>query len=345
VVRLLHREEIQMFRRLLPLVIVVAMITAACGSSDSGDDQPPAIRTTTSVPKITTTEPVESSTTTETLDDGFPVVISAPNGPVSIESRPERIVSISPTSTEVLFAVGAGEQVAAVDSMSNFPANAPTTELSAFTPSVEAIASYEPDLVFLSFDPGDIVAGLEAIGIPVILHGTALTVDDAYGQWEQTGAATGHIAEASVLVADTAANMEAAFDSLSDGDSAMTYYYELDPTFYSVTSATFIGDLLAPSGMMNIADAGDPDGSGYPQLNAEYIIASDPTLILLADTKCCGASSETVAERPGWGTLTAVMKDIVVELDDDIASRWGPRIADLVTDVVDAMLEVEPSNA
>lgn len=326
-----------MFRRLILLVVAAAMVIAACGSSDSGDDQPPASQPTTSVPRTTTT--------TEDGGDGFPVVVDAPNGSVRIESRPERIVSISPTSTEVLFAIGAGEQVEAVDSLSNFPTSAPVTDLSAFTPSVEAIASYEPDLVFLSFDPGDIVAGLEAIGIPVILHGTAFNVDDAYAQWEQTGAATGHLAEAVGLVADTVASMETAFGSLSGVDAAMSYYYELDPTLYSLTSATFIGELFAPSGMTNIADEGDPDGSGYPQLSAEYIIAADPTLILLADTKCCGASSETVAERPGWDTLTALMNDSVVELDDDVASRWGPRIADLVSDVVEAMLELEPSSA
>jgi iron complex transport system substrate-binding protein len=334
-----------MFRRLIPLAIVAAMVTAACGSSDAGDSEPPSTQPTTSVSRTTTTEQEETTTTTKAADDGFPVVVDAPNGLVRIESRPERVVSISPTSTEVLFAIGAGEQVVAVDSMSNFPTHAPVTDLSAFTPSVEAIASYEPDLVFLSFDPGDIVAGLEAIGIPVILHGTAFAVDDAFAQWEQTGAATGHIAAAVGLVADTVASMESAFGSLSDVDVAMSYYYELDPTLYSVTSATFIGDLLEPSGMMNIADAGDPDGSGYPQLSAEYVVASDPTLILLADTKCCGASAETVAERPGWDTLTAVMSDGVVELDDDVASRWGPRIAELVMDVVEAMLELEPSNA
>jgi iron complex transport system substrate-binding protein len=334
-----------MFRRLIPLAIVAAMVTAACGSSDAGDSEPPSTQPTTSVSRTTTTEQEETTTTTKAADDGFPVVVDAPNGLVRIESRPERVVSISPTSTEVLFAIGAGEQVVAVDSMSNFPTHAPVTDLSAFTPSVEAIASYEPDLVFLSFDPGDIVAGLEAIGIPVILHGTAFAVDDAFAQWEQTGAATGHIAAAVGLVADTVASMESAFGSLSDVDVAMSYYYELDPTLYSVTSATFIGDLLEPSGMMNIADAGDPDGSGYPQLSAEYVVASDPTLILLADTKCCGASAETVAERPGWDTLTAVMSDSVVELDDDVASRWGPRIAELVMDVVEAMLELEPSNA
>ena len=323
-----------MIRRLIPLLVVVALVGAACSSGDSGGTQPPTTRTTTSASMVTTTAAQKTTTTTKVFDDSFPVTIDAPNGLVTIDAKPQRIISISPTATEVLFAIGAGDQVAAVDSMSNFPAGAPVTDLSAFTPSVEAIASYAPDLVFLSFDPGDIVAGLEAIGIPVILHGTALTVDDAYAQWEQTGAATGHVGEAVAVVTSATATMESVLASLADIADAMTYYYELDPTFYSVTSATFIGDLLDPAGMMNIADAGDPDGSGYPQLSAEYIIASDPTLILLADTKCCGVASETVAERPGWSTLTAVMRDSIVELDDDIASRWGPRFVELVDDVV-----------
>jgi len=335
-----------MFRGFIPLVVAVSLIAAACGSDSSGDSSPPATLATTSSSSPTTSlTPEETTTTTETVDDGFPVSIDAPNGEVIIESRPESVVSLSPTSTEVLFALGAGDQVVAVDSMSNFPGNAPVTDLSAFTPSVEAIASYEPDLVFLSFDPGDIVAGLEAIGIPVILHGTAFTVDDAYSQWEQVGAATGHIAESAALVAETTADIESAFASLSEGSEAFTYYYELDPTFYSVTSVTFIGQLLAPSGMANIADGSDPEGFGYPQLTAEYIIDSDPSLVFLADTKCCGASAETVADRPGWDTLTAVMGGSVVELDDDIASRWGPRIADLVEDVVVSILELELVNA
>lgn len=341
-----------MIRRSIPFVVGVAFLAAACTSNDSGGDAPPDTLTTTSKTETTTSAPatasstVVSTTTSTTLpvDDGFPLTIDAPNGPVTIEERPVRIVSISPTSTEVLFAVGAGNQVVAVDSMSNFPTNAPITDLSAFTPSVEAIASYEPDLVFLSFDPNDIVDGLETIGIPVILHGTALSVDDAYAQWEQVGAATGHVAEAAALVGDTAANMESAFEALPAGTDSMTYYYELDTTYYSVTSETFVGDLIAPTGMENIADVADPDGFGYPQLSAEYIIDSNPTIILLADTKCCGASVDSVTDRPGWRTLDAVSNGSIVELDDDIASRWGPRIAFLVEDVVVAILELELAN-
>lgn len=333
-----------MIRRLLPLVVALTILGAACGSESSEDTTPLDTLTTTSTVGVTTTLAPET-TTTASQDDGFPVTIETQNGSVTIETRPVRIISISPTSTEVLFAIGADSQVVAVDDQSNFPANAPMTDLSAFTPSVEAIASYDPDLVFLSFDPSGVVAGLEAIGIPVILHGTAISVDDAYVQWQQVGVATGHVEEAVALVAETTASMKSAFESLPDEAATLTYYYELSPTFYSVTSATFIGGLLAPSGLQNIADAVDTDGFGYPQLSAEYIIDSDPALIVLADTKCCGASRETIAERPGWDSLTAVARGSVVGLDDDVASRWGPRISDLVDEVVEAIRELDSVNA
>ncbi len=287
--------------------------------------------TTTSLATTTTTG---ATATTVAEESGFPVTIEADNGPVTIETRPERIVSISPTSTEVLFAIGAGDQVVAVDSFSTYPEEAPVTDLSAFTPNVEAIASYEPDLVILSFDPGDVIAGLEALDIPVIMHGTAATLDQAYTQWEQLGAATGHIADAVGVVAETTADIDAALATLPDGTDELTYYYELDPTFYSVTSSTFIGEIMSLTGMKSIADEADPDGFGFPQLTAEYIIEQNPTFIYLADATAAGQSAETVAARPGWDTLDAVKNGAVVALDDDVASRWGPRVADLVATIV-----------
>jgi iron complex transport system substrate-binding protein len=272
-------------------------------------------------------------------------VIDAPNGRVTIDARPERIVSISPTSTEVLFGVGAGKQVVAVDNQSNFPESAPVTDLSGFTPNVEAIASFDPDLVFLSFDPSDVIASLEALGIPVIMHPTAASMDDAYTQWEQVGSATGNLPGAVAVVADTQASIAAAIGTLPEGTDTLMYYYELDPTFYTATSLTFVGELIGLTEISNIADAADPDGYGFPQLTAEYIIEQNPTLIYLADTKCCGQSADTVAERPGWDTLDAVANSAVIELDDDVASRWGPRIADLVDDIVVSILALERVDA
>lgn len=319
-----------MHRRPL-LILAVALVVTSCSGSEGTD--PPDIPTTTAESSTVTSEP------------SFPVTIEAPNGSITIDERPERIVSISPTSTEVLFAVGAADQVVAVDSLSNHPPEAPVTDLSAFTPSVESLAAFDPDLVVMSFDPnGEVIPGLEALGIPVILHPTAANLSDAYDQWEQLGAATGNLAMALGVIAETEAAIMAAYDSVPVSTETVSYYYEIDPTYYSSTSTTFIGEVLAGTKMVNIADPADRDGFGFPQLTPEFIVGEDPDFILLADTKCCGQSADTVAERPGWRTMTAVRDGQVIELDDDVASRWSPRISELVEVVVSSLLERATAN-
>ncbi|MGI9643436.1 MAG: ABC transporter substrate-binding protein [Acidimicrobiia bacterium] len=335
-----------MFHKYALLVAALALVAAACASSPDAAEAPPSTLAATSTSTTQATTSTTVAATTTTVDDGFPVTIDAPNGQVTIEERPTRIVSISPTSTEVLFAIGAGDQVVAVDSLSNYPPEAPLTDLSAFSPSVEAIAAYDPDLVVLSFDPdGGLLPALEAIGVPAILHAGPATVDGAYAQWEQLGVATGNIAEAVGVVAETSSLIDEAYATVPAAAEGQSYYWELDPTLYSLTSATFVGDLLLETKMTNIADDADADGYGYPQLTSEYVIGANPDLIVLADTLCCGQSATTVAERPGWNTMTAVASEQIVELNDDIASRWGPRIAVLVEDVVAAILEFVPADA
>ena len=248
-----------------------------------------------------------------------------------------RIVSLVPSATEMLFAIGAGDQVVAADSYSNYPSDAPTTKLSAYEPNAEAIANYEPDLVVYAEDPGDLQSSLDKLKIPAISEPAAATLDDVYTQMEQLGQATGHAGEAAGQVDALKTRIETIVDSVGDAGKGMTYYYELDDTYYSVTSETFIGAVLGELGMKNIADAAKGASSGYPQLSAEYIVQANPDLILLADTKCCGQDAEKVAKRPGWQDLTAVQHGGVVELDDDVASRWGPRIADLLQQVGDAV--------
>ncbi|MEC7778797.1 MAG: ABC transporter substrate-binding protein [Actinomycetota bacterium] len=251
----------------------------------------------------------------------------------------ERIVSISTVATEMLFAIDAGDRVVAVDSMSNYPAEAPTTDLSGYQPNLEAILGFAPDLVVLSYDPGDVVAGLEAAGVATLLQGAAYTLADTYDQITALGAITGDVDEAAALVAGMQSEMAELAASVRERDEPLSYYHELDDTLYTVTSSTFIGEVYALAGLVNAADAADPDGAswGYPQLSAEYLLDADPDLIFLADTRCCSQTAVTVAERPGWETLTAVTNGTVVELDDDVASRWGPRIVDLLRVIVDSV--------
>lgn len=274
----------------------------------------------------------------------FPVTVEGTNGEISIDDRPVRIVSLSPTATEDLFAIGAGEQVIAVDDQSNYPPEAPMTELSGFEPNAEAIAGYEPDLVVFATEPGDLGSALETLGVTALQLDAAPALEVAYEQIEQLGLATGHSVEAETLVAD----MRSQVDELvagADPSAALSFYYELDDTYYSVTSETFIGQLFELLGLENIADAAGRGSGGYPQLSGEYIIESDPDLIFLADTKCCGQSPETVSGRPGWDQIAAVSDGGVVSLDDDVASRWGPRVVDLLLEIATAADAVEAEAA
>ncbi|MDQ4005889.1 MAG: ABC transporter substrate-binding protein, partial [Actinomycetota bacterium] len=229
---------------------------------------------------------------------GFPVTVDAANGPVELAERPDAIVSISPTATEMLFALGAGDQVVAVDDQSNFPPEAPTTDLSGFEPNVEAIATYEPDLVVTSDDTGELLDSLAALDIPVMAQPAAVTLDDTYEQIGELGQATGHVEDAADVVESMRGEIDDIVASVPAFATPPTYYHELDPTYFTATSSTFIGELYTLVGLRNIADPAD-DGSGYPQLSAEFIVDADPDLIFLADTKCCDQSAATVADRPG----------------------------------------------
>ena len=244
-----------------------------------------------------------------------------------------KIVSLSPTATEMLYAIGAGDQVVAVDSLSTYPAevSSKVTKMSAYEPSVEAILAYEPDVVLISNDMNKITEQLESISsrkITVWTGAAAASIDDVYKQINELGELTGRSAEASALVADMTKRIDAVVPDVAPA-VAYSVYYELDNTYYSVTSNTFVGALLKQFGMVSIAD-GVQEGNDYPQLSAEAIVKADPAIIFLADTKCCQQSVATVKARAGWSGVSAVQNDNIIELDDDIASRWGPRIVDLI---------------
>ena len=243
---------------------------------------------------------------------------------------PTRIISLSPTATEDLFAIGAGGQVVAVDNQSNYPRNAPLSKLSGYTPNAEAVAAYKPDLVVVSFDGNHIVEALGKLKIAVLVEPTASTLAQAYAQIAQLGRATGKAAEAARVVAGMRQQIAAIVASVPHPSPPITVYHELGPDLYSATSKTFIGRIYSLLGLKDIADAADKTGSGYPQLSQEYVVAASPRLIVLADTVCCGQTVAKVDERAGWGTVAAVGGGGVLAVNDDIASRWGPRIVDFV---------------
>jgi iron complex transport system substrate-binding protein len=259
----------------------------------------------------------------------FPVTIHAANGDVTITKQPTHIVSLSPTATEDLWAVGAAKQVVAVDEDSDYPKGVPTTKLSGFTPNAEAVAAYNPDLVVVSND-GGIVGQLQKLGMTVLLEPAADTIAQAYDQIRQLGAATGHTQQATKVVRGMESQLTKLIRSVPKTNRHLRVYHELDPTYYSATSSTFIGRVYKLFGFKNIADAADTGHTGYPQLSGEYILSANPQLVVLADSVCCGQNAAKVGARPGWQNVAAVKQHRIVAVNDSVASRWGPRLVDFV---------------
>lgn len=306
------------WRTLLPVIagVAVSATVAACGGASS------------------TTVPQQSPP-----GAGFPAVVHTAGGTVRIPRRPTAIISLSPTATEMLYAIGAGGQVKAVDSDSDYPPQAPRTSLSGFQPNVEAIAAKQPDLVVVDSDTDGLAAKLAAFKIPVLLLPPAAKLSDVYQELDELGSATGHVSQAEQESAHIRSQIARIVASVPKHSRPITYYWELEQDYYSVTSDTFIGQLLGLLGLKSIAGAvsGAASNGGYPQLSSEFIIKANPDYIFLADTVCCGQNAKTVAARPGWANLTAVKEGHVVGLNDDIASRWGPRIVDLLRTVANAI--------
>ena len=317
----------------ITLAAVTAALTAAalagCGS---------ATNTSASTDSSPGTSPGSAAAA---AGSSFPVTLTAANGRVTIKAKPVRIVSLAPTATEDLYAVGAGSQVVAVDQNSDYPVTAKKTSLSGLTPNLEAIAKYAPDLVISYQDANGLVSGLAKLGIPVLIEPPAATLADAYAQIDQIGQATGHLTQAQKVVATMRTQIAAEVKQAGSSHPGLTYYWELTANpYYSVTSSTFIGQIVGLFGLKSIADAADKasDG-GYPQLSPEYIVKAQPQIIFLADNQAAdgGQTPAVVAKRPGWSAIPAVKDSEVIGLNDDIASRWGPRLPQLVEQIAQAV--------
>lgn len=307
-------------RRLTPVAVLFPLLLAGCAADDGGGS-----------------DPGSGAGSTSADDAAFPVTVTGNNGELTLDEQPENIVVLSASATEMLFAIGAGPQVEAVDDTSNYPEEAPTTDLSAFSPNAEAIAGYQPDLVVLSDDMNGIVDALDALSVPTLQLGAAQSLEDTYAQLEILGDATGHGDDAAKLVTDIQDRIEAAVESVPDDVEGQRVYHELDPSFFSATSSTFIGSIYSLFGLENIADGAEDASGGYPQLSAEYVVGQAPDLIVLADTICCQQTAEAVAQRPAFDTVPAVQNGKILAMSDDIASRWGPRVADFAESVADTL--------
>ncbi|HZP57592.1 MAG TPA: ABC transporter substrate-binding protein [Dehalococcoidia bacterium] len=289
-------------------VAALALLAAACGDSKSGSGSRP----------------------TPTPAASFPVTLDRSDGKtLTLDAAPQRIVSLSPGATEIIYALGAEGSLAAVDNQADYPQAAKDfpTKVDAYQPNVEAIAGLDPDLVFVATDSDGIVAALDRLHVPVLFSdlNTVTTIDGVYDQIRLLGRATGTSGRAEDLVAALQARERAVTGAVADVSDGPRVYHELDSTFYTASDASFIGDLYRLLHARNIA--GDGGGNPYPQLTQEAILAANPDVIVLADEEF-GVSVDSVKARPGWDEVAAVKDNRIYGVDPDVISRPGPRIID-----------------
>lgn len=289
---------------------LVLALLAACGGTPSAPAAPTEVPSASPAPTAA----------------AFPVTVrDFQDRATTLAQRPERIVSIGPSNTEFLFALGAGARVVGVDDFSNFPQEATTKEkVGGVKVSLEKVVSLRPDLVVsVKFSDGTI-EGIAAAGIPVIVIDPQRLADVA-----RTAVVLGTAVGARGQ--DLASDIEAKLESLRGRTGSLTrprVFHEVDasdPTKpFTVGPGSFIDELIAIAGGVNVA-SGAP--SQYPQLSLEEVVRSDPEVIVLGDADY-GVTAEQVAARPGWSGITAVRTGRIFPVSADLVSRPGPRVAD-----------------
>ena len=311
---------------LIAVVVFAAVVFAGMNFFQSTSPEP-------------TAQPEVVEEVVETAQANFPVTLTSAGFETTIEKAPISLVSLSPSATEIIFAIEAGNQVIAVDSLSNYPETAPISELNSFDPNVESILAFNPDLVILNLNSmkvNEVREALGKLGIPVLLEQAPSDINGVYEEIRIIGAATGKVENAEKLIEQMQASRAAILESVKDV-SGVKFFHELDNTLYSATSSTFIGSVYKDFGLSNIADGAEgADQSGYPQISAEYLVSENPALIFLADAQY-GETIDVVKNRAGWSEIDAVKNNKVIELPADIPSRWGPRIIDFYQIVADAL--------
>ncbi len=251
---------------------------------------------------------------------------------VTLAAPAQRIVSLAPSNTEILFALGAGAQLVGRDEVSDYPeaAKAVTSIGSLYGPmNTEAIVALEPDLVLAAeINSPEQVKALEDLGLTVYWLANPQDFEGLYENLKIMGRLTGHAAEAEQLADSLKTRVTTVLDKLAGVTDRPKVFYELDATDptkpYTVGPGTFMHTLLGLAGGENIA-GGLPDA--YPQISSEELVRQNPTLILLGDG-AYGVTAEAVQARPGWEAIAAVQTGNIVPFDDNLASRPGPRLVD-----------------
>jgi iron complex transport system substrate-binding protein len=295
-----------MFRKIFYLTLLIALLLTACGSARTA--------TPTELPALTEIK----------LTDGL-------GRHIVLNGAAQRVLSMAPSNTEILFAVGAGDQVVGRDDFSDYPEAAKNVASIGSTfeaLNTELIVSMKPDLVLAAeINTPEQVKALEDLGLTVYYLKNPTTLEEMYTNLEIVAKLTGHEAEAATLVESLKKRVAAVDEKIMSLNSRFNVFYELDGTDpakpYTAGKGTFITLLIERAGGYNIAS----DIEGYPQLSLEQVVAADPAFIILGDAKF-GTTPESIAQRPGWANLSAVKNKQVFPFNDDLLSRPGPRMVD-----------------
>jgi iron complex transport system substrate-binding protein len=302
------------------VAIAAALLLVACSDEDTPDGT-----NSSSTPAIA-----------GTTGAGFPTTITdSSNTKVTLAEAPKRIVSLSPAATEILFAIGAGDEVVGSDSFSDYPDAAnKTAKLDYSKPDPEAALALDPDLVIMATRQQEQLQQFRDLHIKVLYIEEAETVDGVYDSIAMFGGITGHAAEAQSLVADMRRRIGAVTSKLATVSAGPRVFYEVTNDLYTASPDTFIGSMLTMLKAKNIAEGATTQ---FPQLTAEAVIGADPQVVLLADAKFTHENADIVSARPGWSNVSAVKDRRIYAIDDDIASRPGPRIVDAIETIAKAL--------
>lgn len=309
-----------MFRKTLYLTLLFVLFLAGCGPAAAPTEL--AVPVSTELAAAEEVAPAPSAEIKLTDDLGRPIVL---NGTA------QRIISMAPSITEILFAVGAGGQVVGRDQFSDYPAEtANVTDIGATYEALntELIVSLKPDLILVAeINSPEQVQALENLGLTVYYLKNPVTIEEMYGDMEFLAQLTGHEAEAAAAIDALKVRVAAVDEKIMPLSSRFSVFYEVDGTDpakpFTAGKGTFITLLIERAGGFNIAS----EIEGYPQLSLEQVVAADPNFIILGDAKW-GTTPESIAQRAGWANLSAVTSGQVIPFNDDLVSRPGPRLVE-----------------
>ncbi len=262
-----------------------------------------------------------------------PVEVEDSTGAMLVfEEPPQRIVSLAPSTTEILFAIGAGDQVVGREDLANYPEEAlalPSIGNTFAGLNIEAILALEPDLVVVAeLTSPEQIQSLRDVGLIVFVVPNPTDLPEMYDSLRLVAKVTGHGEETETLIESLEARVTAVMDRVAQADSTLPVFYQLDSTDpsapWTAGPGTFIDSLITMAGGRNVA--GSLEGA-WVQISSEELISQNPEVILLGDA-LWGTTPEMVAERPGWDAIDAVENGRIYPFNDDLASRPGPRLVD-----------------